>query len=93
MIKPKRNLSYYKSQIDKAAADSIPRLPELVKPTNSQLNLRYPSTIEHYTRSLSPNDAQGILKVRRMDKELLMEEQEQNMRKYRIKKNMLEIYS
>ena len=57
------------------------------------LNARSPSTIERYTRSLSPDDAQGILKVRRMDKELLMEEQEENMRKYRIKKNMFELYS
>ena len=28
-----------------------------------------------------------------MEKELLMEEQEENMRKYKMKKNMLELYS
>ena len=92
-------MSYYKSQIDKmkVAAEnssSVQRLPELVKKSNNEpLNARSPSTIERYTRSLSPDDAQGILKVRRMDKELLMEEQEENMRKYRIKKNMFELYS
>ena len=98
-VKPKRKMSYYKSQMDKmkVAAEnssSVQRLPELVKKSNNEpLNARSPSTIERYTRSLSPDDAQGILKVRRMDKELLMEEQEENMRKYRIKKNMFELYS